>query len=49
MVFFKFDSEVDIWMSGVEILQKPSSGSYIVEQRKMVTREACFVITLIMF
>ena len=36
MVFFKFDSEVDIWMSGVEILQKPSSGSYIVEQRRSV-------------
>ena len=36
VVSFKFNCEVDIWMSGVEILQKPSSGSYIVEQRKRV-------------
>ena len=33
---FKFNCEVDIWMSGVEILQKPSSGSYNVEQRESV-------------
>ena len=25
VVFFKFNCEVDIWMSGVEILQKPTS------------------------
>ena len=28
--------QIDIWMSGVEILQKRSSGCYIVEQRKSV-------------
>ena len=33
MVFFKFNCELDIWMSGVEILQKLSSGGYIVEQQ----------------
>ena len=30
-----FSCEIDIWMSGIEILQKPSSGGYIVEQRKV--------------
>ena len=38
MVFFKFHCEVDIWLSGVEILQKPTSGGFIVEQRKYVMR-----------
>ena len=36
MVFLKLNCEIDIWMSGVEILQKLSSGGYIVEQRKSV-------------
>ena len=36
MVFFKFSCEFDIWMSIVEIPKKPSSGGYIVKQRKSV-------------
>ena len=34
--FLQINCEVDIWMSGVEVMQKPSSGGYIVEQRKSV-------------